>query len=94
MAYVSIGPTPAEEECAQVGDENYESKAIAECIRFIELLRKKFGPEPDGARLSSKSFSHDYGSYREVVCYYNDSKPDSVEYAFKCENEAPGTWAE
>jgi len=90
--YLTIGSSPAEEDCAQVGDDDYDQKSREECQRFIELIRKKFGDEPKGARLSIKSFLHDYGSYREVVCYYDDEFPKSVDYAFNVENNAPATW--
>ena len=49
---MSIGPVPCEEDCAQVGQEKYRERAIDECKRFIQLLRKTFGDEPPGARLA------------------------------------------
>lgn len=58
----SIGPTPCDESCAYVGDLDYSRKAHAAYIRFIQLLRKKFGPEPEGAWLSGKWGPHDFGS--------------------------------
>ena len=42
--YFSIGPTPSEEDCAQVGQPDYRRKAIAECQRFIELIRDDAWP--------------------------------------------------
>jgi hypothetical protein len=60
--YISIGSTPCEESCAQVGQPDYARKARAECIRFIQLLRRRFGSEPEGAWLSVKAFDHDFGT--------------------------------
>jgi len=91
--FVVIGPTPSDEECAQVGDDNYFVQSQLECRRFIELLRKTFGPEPVGSYLTTKAFPHDYGRYYEVVCYFNEDVPVSIDYAFRCEREAPTTWA-
>lgn len=91
-AYLNIGATPADEPCAQVGEPNYGIKALAECRRFIELIRRKFGPEPEGARLTIKSFPHDFGSYHEVVCWYDDTMEKSVAYAYEVEGEAPTRW--
>jgi hypothetical protein len=71
--YFCIGPTPSNEDCAQVGQPNYREKALEECARFIRLLREKIGPEPEGAWLSVKWFEHDFGPYCEVVCYCNSS---------------------
>jgi hypothetical protein len=90
--YVVIGPGPADEACAQVGDDLYTEKACAECRRFITLLRETFGPEPSGAYLSIKGFPHDFGTYYEVVCYFNRNVPASIDYALRCEREAPTTW--
>lgn len=92
--YVSLGPTPSEEPCAAVGQPRYREQALEECNRFIMFLRTVFGPEPDGAQLAVKWFPHDFGSYCEVVCYYDPAIQASVDYAFRCENETPSTWEE
>lgn len=92
--YINIGATPADEPCAQVGEPNYQERAREECKRFIALLRKRFGNEPSGAQLKIKSFPHDFGSYLEVVCFYDPQLPESVDYAFRCEGETPLTWDE
>ncbi len=90
--YLEIGSSPANEDCAQVGSPDYAERSRMECKRFIELIRAKLGVEPEGAVLSVKSFPHDLGSYREVICYYDDQYPASVDYAFKVESEAPTQW--
>lgn len=90
---LEIGPSPPDEECVQVGTHDYVRLATAECDRFIELLRKTFGPEPEGARLSIRRNPHDFGAYYEVVCAYDDRFPASIDYAFRCEDETPRTWA-
>jgi hypothetical protein len=75
-----------------IGQDNYHKQAIEECTRFIELLRKTFGNEPDGARLAIKWFDHEFGFYWEVVCYYETEIESDRAYAFRCENECPLTW--
>ena len=92
--YISIGSTPCDEPCAQLGQPDYRKKALAECHRFIELLRKTFDSEPEGAELRVKAFSHDFGTYYEVVCYFDPDLRASVEYALRCEAEMPATWEE
>ena len=84
--YINIGSAPCDEDCAQLGQDDYRERAIDECKRFIQLLRKTFGDEPPEARLAIKWFDHDFGSYYEV----EDEK--AREYAFRCENETPITW--
>ena len=91
-SYLTLAPAPVEEECAQVGTADYAIRARAECRRFIDLLRRKFGPEPEGARLTIKTFAHDFGDYLEVVCYFDETLPESVEYAYHCEDNLPATW--
>lgn len=92
MEYLTIGPTPSGEDCAQVGSPDYGKKARKECTAFLNQLRRTFGEEPDGACLRIKSNPHDFGSYYEVVCSYDPDDPAAVAYALKCESEAPEEW--
>lgn len=92
--YLVIGSSPFDEPCVQVGDPNYHVLSRQECGRFIDLIRKKLGPEPVGAQLAIKGFPHDFGTYHEVVCYYHDDNRESFDYALRCENEAPSKWEE
>jgi hypothetical protein len=92
--YIELGPAPCCETPAQMGTADYYEKAPKECRAYINQLRRIFGPEPEGARLSSKSFSHDFGDYREVVVYFDDSYSESIEYAFRLEGDLPEEWDE
>ncbi len=92
--FLTLGPTPCEEPCAQGGEPHYRKRALTECVRFIQLLRKTCGSEPEGAWLSVQWFAHDFGDYAEVVCSYNTDSQASVDYAYRCDNEAPATWEE
>ena len=92
MDYISIGSTPLYERCTQVGTPDYWERAREECRRFLDLIRKKLGPEPPGARLKVKSFPHDFGSYLEVVCLFEEDNEEAKSYAYKCEAEAPTKW--
>lgn len=89
---IPIGSSPVEEDCAQVGSDDYSSRARKECRRFIELIRRTLGPEPEGARLFVKANQHDYGVYYEVECEFDDEIPESVKYAFMVEEKAPKKW--
>ena len=90
--YFCIGATPAYEPCAQVGTEGYREKALAECRRFRDLLRRVIGPEPEGAVLKIKGFPHDFGTYYELVCEFDTGNAAARAYALRCEDEAPATW--
>ena len=91
--YISIGSAPSDESCVQVNREgDYHDAMRAECRRFLELIRKKLGEEPPGARLAVKSNPHDFGTYYDVVCYFDDEDEEARKYAYRCEAQSPGTW--
>ena len=92
--YFAIGQTPSEEDCAQVGQPDYREKALAECRRYIELIRATLGLEPEGAELAIKSFPHDFGTYYEVVIWFEPDDAAAVAYATRCDDDAPRTWDE
>ena len=89
---IDLGPAPSEEDCAQVGREDYPERARRECRAYLSQLRRLLGDEPDGARLSVNSNPHDFGSYLSVVCHYDPDQPASVDYAFRCEGQGPREW--
>jgi hypothetical protein len=94
MDSIEIGSSPAEEPCAQVGSDNYYEMAHRECRALIRQLRRKLGQEPPGARLYIKSNPHDFGTYYEVACKFNENDEAATEYAYKCESECPQNWDE
>ena len=90
------GTTPSGESCAQVGSREYDylDRARREARAYIGLLRRLFGEEPDGARLSVKSHPHDFGTYLTVVCFFDPTSASAADYASRCEAEAPSEWGE
>lgn len=93
LDYIDIGSSPCEEDGVSVDPKkDYLPAMREECNRFIAAIRKKLGPEPEGARLAIRSNPHDFGTYLEVVCYYHDQDEESQAYAFRCEAHAPRTW--
>lgn len=92
--FLNIGSSPCDEDCAQVGSEDYRNRARKECQRFIATIHRVCGQEPVETRLAIKEFPHDFGSYLEVVCYFDDALPESMEYAFWVEGNTPLTWDE
>lgn len=89
---VYLGPTPPEEDCVQLGEANYNELAFDECRRYIELIRKKLGHEPAGAKLKIKWSPHDFGSYAEVVCEFECDNNEAETYALNCDNNGPLNW--
>jgi hypothetical protein len=90
--FIDVGSSPHGEDCAQVGSDDYHDRARRECRAYIAQLRRVFGDEPEGARLSVKSNPHDFGTYLSVICYYDDQIPAAADYAFRCESESPEHW--
>ena len=86
--YINIGCTPYEEQCTPVGSENYNKLARVECSVFLNQCKRalllQFG-EDYTIDLRIKSFSHDYGTYHEVVAYYDEN---DMEQALYLEGEA------
>ena len=90
--HLDIGSTPPEEDCAQVGSEDYYPRARRECRAYINLLRRTLGPEPHGAELRINQNPHDFGTYLSVACYYDPTDSVAADYAFRCEVEGPLAW--
>jgi hypothetical protein len=91
--YINVGPVPANEECQQVGTASYDPlKAREECTKFITHIRDVLGNEVGTARLGVKSFPHDFGSYYEVVCFFDDEDEAGINYAYQVESDAPVKW--
>ena len=100
MEYLNIGSTPNEEDCAQVGSTYYYyyyyERARKECRAYMEQIRKHY-PEPDNGYLKVKGFLHDFGTYYEVVAYYDPEDSTASRWAFDIEGDALGvlaTWDE
>jgi hypothetical protein len=93
LDYLYLGPTPADEDCAQVGQDNFRKQAEKEMKAYINQLSRMF-PEHDenGVGFRIKWQSHDFGTYGEVVAYYDDSIEESYEYALKIEWNLPDKW--
>lgn len=90
--YIDIGCTPAGEPCETLGEGYNPEKAKFECRVFMNQLRRIFGEEPYGARFKIQPNNHDFGTYYEVICTYNDENEEAAEYAFKAESHMPEWW--
>jgi len=88
--YFSLGPAPASEDCVQVGEPDYQMRALKECIRYRNLLRQLY-PE---ARFRVKRFPHDFGPYFEVVVEFDDSNDQEIAQAFEVDGCPYTTWEE
>lgn len=89
-----LGPAPADEECVQVGAENYEELARCECRAYIAAIKAVCGEPPEGALLRIERQHHDYGPYIEVVVQFDPENCEAADYAARCDEQAPTRWPE
>lgn len=92
--YMSIGCTPAAEDCVQVSQtEYYLDRMLDECRRYKEMLQAKFA-DCTKVTIKVKQFPHDFGTYAEVVAEYDSNDPIATAQAIHIENNAPQYWTE
>lgn len=83
---IYIGASPAAEDCAQVGQDDFTQRNIRECKAFINQLERELGAPPEGAYFGIKrEEGHDFGCYREVVCYYDTDINEAYDYAYRAD---------
>ena len=92
LDYVSLGPCPCGEEAVQVGEPDYLPRAVEQSRRYIKLLKEKLGSEPGTAMFNIKYNSHDFGTYVDVVCYFDNNDQEGREFAVRAERCAPTKW--
>lgn len=90
---LSLGPVPANEECAQLGNENYFRDSRNECKRYLSLLKNTFSLLP-GMYFKITRNNHDFGDYFDVVICFNPDDPEQVSLAYYIENNSPTSWEE
>ncbi len=91
--YVDIGSSPCDEECVQVEPTGAYVQAMREeCRRYIDCIREHCGEEQGSAALRVKGNPHDFGTYYEVVCSYDDNDELGANYAYHVEEHAPARW--
>lgn len=96
MDFVELGPSPAEERCAQVGREGFDQANRDEVRRFIAGVKRYFGERYPGGTLpvsvTVRSFPHDFGAYRECVVVYDEGNQHEVDVAYTIDDKCPTTW--
>ena len=90
--YLTIGSTPHDEDCAQVGSADYTERAKHECELYSRQIIKHYG-EPELGYLTTKKHAHDFGTYYEVSACYDPEDEESTTWAFDIEGDAKGVLA-
>lgn len=93
--WFEIGPAPCNEECAQVGENNFVSNANKEMDAYINQLNRKFGELISGTTIHfrKKWYDHDFGRYGEVIISYDDAE-EKAHLVYEIERELPEFWDE
>lgn len=93
MENLDVGPTPSDEDCAQIGDSDYYDVAKSECRRYMTGLTLLF-PPPIDAYFKIQGNPHDYGVYFSVAGRFNPENNDHLNWCRNLERDLPKTWAE
>jgi len=84
--FLYIGSAPHQEDCAQIGQPDYEIKGKAECKRFVEQILRYYPlPENGMGYLKIKANPHDFGIYYEVIAIFDDADELSTDWAYAVE---------
>lgn len=86
--YLSIGPCPCDETAKATGIDPFE-EIYAQAKQFRDTLIEYF--QPKHTTLAVKTFDHDFGSYAEVVVWYDVNDLNAVTEALAMECPPP-TW--
>lgn len=92
-SYIELGSTPSQENCAQVGNNDYANLAQKEMNAYINQLNRLFPAIKKSKTLSFsiKWYEHDFGRYGEVVINYieGSNEEDSV---YDVDRAIPSHW--
>lgn len=99
--YITLGSSPCDESCAQVGESNYTARSRLEIDQYISQLWRVLSKRdinktnaPIGFKIVRKSFSHDYGTYYEAAVVYDENHIKGIDLAFWLEENVPTEWDE
>jgi hypothetical protein len=90
--HLTLGPTPAAEDCAQLGSDNYREKSRIEGRAYINQLKRMFPELLPTMKFMLKGFPHDFGTYYEVIVRYPMDDEQAEMMAFDIENSIPENW--
>jgi len=86
--FMELGPVPCNEECAQVGSDDFYERARKEYSAYKHQLERMF----PNCNFRIKSFPHDFGTYYEVCVVYDENDEKATERALEVEGNLPENW--
>jgi hypothetical protein len=94
--FIELGPTPVMENCAQVGDENYQQKSAKEMTAYVNQLYRHFPDikKQDRIYFMYKYNWHEFGYYGEVRVFFPMHDKIAEKTAYEIERNIPEYWDE
>ena len=92
MDHLDLGSAPSDEDCAQLGRDNYEVRAKRECRALVNQLKRLCGAPPPNTRFRIMANPHDFGIYYSVVIDFDPNDQDAAAYAYRCDEASPSQW--
>jgi len=93
---LELSAAPSMEDCAQVGEEDYEERGRAECRALRRQLLRAATiagiTVPETVSLFTKSNSHDFGTYYEVAVRFPEDDRAAAKAAYWFEGNMPARW--
>lgn len=93
MEYIELGPTPYDEQCSQVGDDDFAVRSTKEMTVYKNQLNRMFPEVANSQTLAFaiKWFPHDFGTYGEVVVKYIPGNEEE-DIVYHIERNLPAYW--
>jgi hypothetical protein len=95
--YIYIGSSPSEEKCEQAGSPLSRAECKIYCLQLereltAEMARRGLDRAAHTVYFSVKAESHDFGTYHEAVCKYDDTDEVAVDLALWAEGNTSPVW--
>lgn len=87
--YLEIDTVPSEEDCAQVGAPDYDTRVRREAKAFINQISRHY-PEPLHGIVTIKRNQHDFGEYLSVRIVFDDEDEQCCKWALDIEGDNLG----
>lgn len=89
--YITLGSSPLDEDCAQVGTDEYQQRSRAE-LQQLKRMMQDIHPEIALGYYTVKAFPHEFGTYHELCAMFDDDYEATVNWAFEAEDTVPAKW--
>ncbi len=97
VCYISLGSSPYEEDCAQIGRQGYETRALAECNAYLHQMERiaraaGFTLPNEKVELVIQPNAHDFGTYYEVNVRYDGDDEEVSRLVIFLDSNNPTSW--